>query len=553
MKLKHLFIATLPSLLSLQPLSAQTSAVADTLVREMVIENEYTPIVKEASKINQLPTVSTPEVEKSHISYSTWATPLYIAPQIETIGATPFSTTKAYSKERGYLDLAMGNHWNASAAAGYRVIDNRTDSLAIWLTHRSTNGTTNFLGTDIETTQRFNNNLINAAYMHRFTPFDLAINADYGYNLFNYYGYRGEGDAALQQVNQGGVNIGITSNNSFAHYYKFALGYELYDNREGATTDTEGVNENHIWADINLAAHINELWKLGIDFRYDQLVYNSALDAIDNYGMLTANPYLQGESGGMKVRAGFIANLSINNQQLFNIAPDVTFEWEFAPSYLLTASATGGKRVNTLRHMAQECIYMNPSLVAANSYTPANFRLALSTNALSSFWTEVYGGYRWINDAAIATVQLDSATNGSLGVIDYMAKDLAYWQAGATAKYRYNTLLEARLDVHVNGCDISYAQNIPQLEASFDLLVRPIDKLSIEASYYLAAGREAYVQDTNYSMDNVHNLQLGASYALTRKAHVDLQFNNLLFQSYDVWYSMPAQGFSVMAGVGFTF
>ncbi len=554
MKLRYLLIATLPTLLATQPVVAQTEVVLDTLVREIVIENEYTPIVQEASKINQLPAVETPTIEKSHINYSSWATPLSLSPQKEQLGATPFETTKAFSTERGYLDLAMGNYWNTAATAGYRVLDNPIDSLAIWLKHNGTYGKLNFVGTEKETTQRINNNQIDAAYRRLFVPFDLHVNANYAYNLFNYYGYNGSGDAPLQQVNQLGVEAGIVSSPTLHYNYTLFVGYNMYSNDIGVTDYNKGVGENHIWADIQLGAQLNELFDLGVDVRYDQLLYNESIYEIANYGMFTANPYITGKSGDMRIRAGIIANLSFNNQEFFNIAPDLSFEWEFAPSYLVTATAKGGKKLNTMQQMAQECLYMNPEIVAPNSYTPIDAKLAISTNALPSFWLELYGGYCWTKNAAVAAVQPSTTNLYYTGVVAYEATNINYWQAGATAKYRYNSLLEATVDVHTNICNISYMHTLPKLEARAALLVRPLQRLSVEASYYLAMDREAYVlNDAIYSMDDVHNLQLTANYAITKKIDINLQLNNLLFQEYDVWYGMPAQGFSAMLGAGFIF
>ena len=41
-----------------------------TLVRTVVVENEYNPIVMDASKINVLPKVEEPTVPKTHIDYA---------------------------------------------------------------------------------------------------------------------------------------------------------------------------------------------------------------------------------------------------------------------------------------------------------------------------------------------------------------------------------------------------------------------------------------------------------------------------------------------------
>ena len=69
---KKLIIASLGIL----PWVASYAQQDTTLVRTVVVENEYNPTVMDASKINVLPKVEEPTVPKTHIDYSTSIRPV---------------------------------------------------------------------------------------------------------------------------------------------------------------------------------------------------------------------------------------------------------------------------------------------------------------------------------------------------------------------------------------------------------------------------------------------------------------------------------------------
>ena len=57
-------------------LAASAQQQDTTLVRTVVVENEYNPTVMDASKINVLPKVEEPTVPKTHIDYSATVRPV---------------------------------------------------------------------------------------------------------------------------------------------------------------------------------------------------------------------------------------------------------------------------------------------------------------------------------------------------------------------------------------------------------------------------------------------------------------------------------------------
>lgn len=138
--------------------------------------------------------------------------------------------------------------------------------------------------------------------------------------------------------------------------------------------------------------------------------------------------------------------------------------------------------------------------------------------------------------------------------------------AGAALKYNYQKLLEFRLkgvynywdvdegdDTWIGGAPSFEAYYRPEVEFTAGIDVKPIEPLCITAEYYLAAGRHTIPLGIDEKMKNINELNLTSSYMFNDTFSLYARANNLLFQKYDLWYGMPAQGFNFMVGLNLNF
>ena len=119
-------------------LFAQTQ---DSLLRrQMELEREFNPTLLDADKINSLPALREPTIQKANTNYSTWAG--RVTPPIEIALPRPGSimTDIPFSTKRGYLFLNAGNYANINGAFGYRLIEDEKNNLSFSFLHNSTNG-----------------------------------------------------------------------------------------------------------------------------------------------------------------------------------------------------------------------------------------------------------------------------------------------------------------------------------------------------------------------------------------------------------------------------
>jgi outer membrane cobalamin receptor len=101
--------------------------------------------------------------------------------------------------------------------------------------------------------------------------------------------------------------------------------------------------------------------------------------------------------------------------------------------------------------------------------------------------------------------------------------------------------------------DNAKAINKPGIETDIRATFEATNALRFTLNYYFAGDRWANFGGTDIKMNNINDLNFGATYRITDFLSVNLKANNLLFQKYDIWYGFPAQGFNAMGGFTFKF
>ncbi len=549
----------------------------DPLQREVVIEKEFTPIVKDASKINSIPDIEVSSSADHDIRYADWNTPQDTPPVVNTLPAGN-NGAEAPNKQRGYARIAIGNYLNLDANAGISIINTSKDKLDVWYDHSSSNAKLSYLQNNKKNTQRRNDNLLHAHYKHNFTKLSWSINADYRYNTFNYYGLplsynktdlKGlTGNLSDQQtVQQYGINTTILSHENEIFNYAVTLAYKGYNSDLGTYYNSRGAIENHFTAHVDANAPLND-YKVGIELSFDNVSYNR-ID-IQNYSIIGLEPYFVAHKNNVTFRAGAHIDLSINDNTIFRIAPDIRFEWEFAKSCFLYANVDGGKNINSLANMSNITSYIAPDMSLTNTYTPANFTAGFRSTILKKFHFTIFGGIKYSSDALFdyRTQLLDiNSISGMLtrNVINFKALNAYAWKAGFDISYKPADFISANLSWEHNEWHRSCSHELikfyqPRNLWKAAITATPIKQLDIEADFCFADGRGYeneisgilnYTQKGN--LPNVVNLNLGAIYRLNKQVHFSAQLNNILSKKYELFYGMPAQRCHFLVGAGISF
>lgn len=557
--------------------SAQTDN-KNTLQRAVTIEKEFTPIVQDASKINVIPEMEVSASARPDIRYTEWKNARNETPTLDLLPAGD-GGVEAPDRQRGYAQIEMGNYLNINANAGIRIVDRQRDQLLFWYSHNSTNGTLAYLTDNDKTHQRRNDNKLNLAYTHTFDRVSWNTTAYYRYNGFNYYGMplynidknrlAGLSTTTDQQtVQHYGFDTRIASKPNKEFNYTAEISYRGYNSDLGLFYGQHGVLENHLSTRLDGSAPLGDNYLIGVAVGMDNLIYNRC--DRENYTVLRANPYFGIEKEALKFRAGAVVDLSIHDNTIFRIAPDVQLEWEFEKLWFLYTSLTGGKSLNTWEKMSAITAYVDPSRKMSNTYTPADFTVGLRTATFKQLHFTLYGGIKYSIDALFDYRWQYIEATGTGGrltrpVVSFYATDAYAWKAGFEIQYNPRDFFKAHLawehnEWHQQGSKARIRSSQPRNEWKAGVTVVPIRPLDISADLYFADGlgyrnlTEGMVDyPSSGNLPNIVTLNLGAIYRLNKHIHFSAQLNNLLSKRTDLFYGMPAQRFHFLVGAGVVF
>ncbi|MDR1879717.1 MAG: TonB-dependent receptor [Tannerellaceae bacterium] len=588
-------------------LSAQEEEKANRdLNREMTLEKEYDPALRDANKVNTLPAVKEPEVKKMPIDYATFTAPADPQKEITLLPSGNIQADVAYNKRRGYLHAAGGTYLNLNGDAGYHILDTEKDQLNIFLSHRSTNGKLSYnhhIYIDAEKVKaKLNDNLGGIRFRHLFKKADFKLGANYGYTSFNYYGMSpipipmpsptisilSFPDISTNQVNQAlQAFTGIASREDAKVGYLLDFDYINFSRKYALSKQDEGITEHTMGAKLGLSSAFKGNQRVGIGGKLAYLAYNIPPSTSDNptadfsnrlEGTITPYYRIEGESWHVQLGANVLFYTG-DSSKLF-VSPNAEADVAVGAKTVLYAKAGGELRSNSAYALSRENRYLNPVAKVLPSRVWLDAVIGLKSGIAPGFWFNLFAGYKLTGDDHFflppSTFSIDDFKNSS----DVLQLNSTLIRGGLEMAYAYQWIEVALKGVYNNwsirknksldlSSDFLKAHGRPKMEITTNILVKPIDKVSVNLDYYLAGGRETYqykmiyndyftpgiydVEKSAGKMKNIHELNFTGSYRFNDTFGAYIKLNNLLFQKYEVLYDYPLQGFNVMAGININF
>ncbi len=598
------------------PLQAQnTTAKKDsTLTRELTLEKEYNPSIRDASKINTLPELKEPDAPKAKVEYARFSIPYEIKPQLNPLQAGAYFTEMAHSKKRGYLSLGIGSFNNIDGDAGYQILHSDIDQLNIFASHRSSNGSVEYLQNEEKQKMKINDNLIGLTFDHLFGNTKFFSGLFYTYSAFNYYGYTlpsispystlpvlPEIDKSINQTDQiFDVNLGLTSNNEETFNYLFKVNYSHFNQKYRLSEKQTGPQENALQLNLNLSRNWDAEKILGLDAFYKGSFYTLDKGGVNDYWLnfksysdIGLNPYFFYDGGNWNARLGVLVDVLFNHNKDINVAPDIELNFRPTEKVQLYLLAKGGVSNNNLKNSYYENRYILPSTRVLDSYSSFDATFGVKSS-IDNFWFDLFAGYKTVKDEHF-DIQYFSASDVEAGEQPLIggnfsfpvALDGSVFKIGGNLKYQFTDAFELglkavyyawtlddmmRMDFNSGEYDTfsPKAYGRPDFTADLNLGYKFSRlPLRLDLTYSLETGRDySYLTSYLYStvtgyrswysevegqMKNVNALHVKAQYAINDTFSAFLGLNNLLFQKYDLWYGYPAQKFNAILGVNIKF
>lgn len=532
---------------------AQRQAKDSTMNRTVVVEQEYTPDILDASKINVLPKVEPPTANKSTVEYDASLVPA------RTISAT---VMQAYTGKEtqagtlpGYARLGYGNYGNLDARAAYLFALSNRDRLQLNFHMDGRDGKLDLPEDAGKWNSHYYRTHADIGYLHRFKKTELDIAGSFGLSNFNFLP---GSNTSKQKFTSGGLHFGVKSTDAglplqfraetnlllYGRQYDFGL----VDNRETI-----------VRTKAQIAGSLSDEQTVGIGFAMDNVMYKE--EAFENYTSLNLNPHYLLKNDDWNIRVGAQVDMAFGFGKKFRVAPDVAVEYNFSDSYILYAQAKGGKLQNDFRRLEAFCPYGQVGWQPDATYEQVNAALGFKASPASGLWLNLYGGYQHLkNDLFFYPFSSDIPEAGAF----YQTLSINQWHtsnvyAGAEVRYDYKDILsfsaagtyrswDAKDNAPFNSKSYVLAYK-PGFEAHLHLDVHPMSALRLDIGYRHIAREK--VED--FKADAVGNLYLGGSYEFLKGISVYARIDNLLNKDYQYYWGYPAEGINFTGGVSFRF
>jgi hypothetical protein len=560
------------------------------LQRELNLEKEYSPTLREVHKINQLPEIKAPEAPKTKVEFSNYVPDYAVPSYYRHLDAKTYFPDFATNNKRGYLDVGIGSLIDVDVDLGYQILNLPEDYLSIFGSHRSSNPKTIDLRKNLSGNEKqkmkLNDNLIGINYLHRFETVKLLADAQYTHSAFNYYGlpvsYFPLNPAAIRttdaiehvldnQNNRFQIHAGVESVDNEAIAYKANLAYTLFDQKFGETKEIIGKTENQIRMDFDLFAKF-----IGIASSIKNYSYRASKKDFGNsdYTAFSFNPYLIFKADDWNARLGINADLQTGGIKNFRIAPDIRFNWRSSSEVLFYLSAKGGTRDNSNYNCYDENRYIDPLYRIYDTKIPFDGTVGIRFSPSSSWGIDLFTGYKWMRDEHFYLSERFMLNVGDKYLTaQKIVPQYAHAQTfklGGILNYSYQDIFDLGLkwvyqkwNVHelsniASSGNPSYplgAWNKPVFTGDLNMGFKvPAIPFRVDLAYHLEAGRKT-VSGFNeiIRMKNIHDLNLKGNYTFNDTCSVFVKINNLLYQKYDLFYGYPAQNFNIMGGISLKF
>ena len=564
----------------------------------VVIYNEYSPVLKDASRIQSLPVIADTMNVEPKFEYSVMPT-MYRT--TFTPAKIPAATVKGEALEplnTGFVKLGYGNYISPFAELYINSKRQKNYSIGISAHHHSSFGKIkNYLnqkiysGYDDSHIEAFGKKLFPKSVLSGKIYFSSNGVCYYGYDpkvygntdtinwdTFDYVNTRDE--VEKQRFSRAGANMVFESQQTGRKHwnYKFGLGYQYFFTK---TKDWQ----HKVDAVVNFGRSVKNIdYGLDIDYLFNANKMAAYPNSTGFVGVISgpiprissksdmylgAKPYFRFENEKWNIRAGAHAIFDFitgNNPDIY-LFPDVYAQLNVSNTILPYVSYGGHLETNNLEFISTVNPFINSYGLYLNTKYQHEVDLGVKAIISKKVYLHINANYSHINNMAFfvndTTVPLHNKFK-----MEYMDVD----RVGAYAELSMRDLtpgldimLKAHYYYYIKLADVSTHNKIdgerpwqmPDLDVSLRASYRLTNKISfgIEGYFLNRCYAKEYVEGVMFAkkMKAVVDVNLFGEYKFDENFSAFLYLNNIACQRYYIWNNYRAQGFNAMVGLTYLF
>ena len=545
-----------------------------TITRELLIEKQYNPIVRDADKITRMPKVEEPTVARSTVEFAQPVMTATSRREVTDLSVGDVNTYYRFSDKRGYLGFGGGSYLNLQGDIGYRFVDNEATIFGAELNHISTNGKVKykedkFGKTELAASETF----VKAYYKQLLRRITLESDLAYAYSSYKYHGTTTLYDQLLP--NDGLMDAYDRRERSYLDY-RLAMhsngdrswNYKGIFDVTAMWDDYANIKEQNFDTKFGLSKEFRGDWNMHADLGLSLLMYggeigkanNTRYDNLKNSGLLSINPYFSYENEGeFSARLGVNMGISTNVSPKFGISPDVSMQWTMAPYWLLYGNLTGGLKQYSLANISRQYRYNNVAYQLKNAYEVVNMNVGIRTDVAPGFSFDVFGGFsHTANDLFMESDFIKVSEGKSLNTLKAVTYDATKYNIGMKLDYKYGDMFAIDFMAKYNGYNLeddAIASYCPNFEMDSRIMYKPHNKWRLGLTYEGDMGRKAVINSSNSfgspivkDADDIHMVNLELDWLMSHSFTVYLHLNNVLSRQQETYYGMPEQRFAFVLG-----
>lgn len=547
----------------------------------VVIYNDYSPVLKDASRIQSLPVIADTVKTEPKFEYSVMPTMYRTSFTPQKISAATVKGEALKPLNTGFVKVGYGNYISPFAELYINSKRQKNYSLGIAAHHHSSFGKIkNYLnqkiysGYDDSHIEAFGKKLFAKSVLSGKVYFSSNGICYYGYDpkvygntdtinweTFDYVDTRDE--VEKQRFSRVGANMAFESQQTGKKHwnYKFGLGYQYF------FTKTKDYQHK-----IDVIANIGRTVKnisYGVDINY---LFNANkiawVNNTNNDMFINPEPYFRFENEKWNVKAGANLVYSAGCNKKFYIYPDIYAQLNISNTLLPYISYGGHLENNNLEYLST----INPFVISfpyVNTSYQHEANLGLKANISKKVYLHVNANYSHIDKMVFFVNDTLEPLHNKFRM-EYMDVD----RVGAYAELSMRELapgLDIMLKAHyyyyiklgdpnvLNSPKIADARpwQMPDLDVSLRASYRLTNKISfgVEGYFLNRCYAKEYVEGVQYAkkMKAVIDVNLFGEYKFDDNFSAFLYLNNIACQRYYIWNNYRAQGFNAMVGLTYLF
>ena len=547
----------------------------------VVIYNEYSPVLKDASRIQSLPVIADTIKVEPKFEYSVMPT-MYRT--TFTPSKIPAATVKGEALKplnTGFVKLGYGNYISPFAELYINSKRQKNYSVGIMAHHHSSFGKIkNYLnqkiysGYDDSNIEAFGKKIFAKSVLSGKVYFSSNGICYYGYDpkvygntdtinwdTFDYVNTRDE--VEKQRFNRVGANMAIESQQTGRKHwnYKFGAGYQYF-----FTKTKDWQHKVDVVANIGRSVK-NASYGLDIDYLFNANKI-SWFTYTNNDMFINPEPYFRFENEKWNLKAGANLVYSVGSTNKFYIYPDVYAQLNISNT-LLPYISYGGHLENTnLEYLST----INPFVISfpsVNTSYQHEANLGIKAIISKKIYLHLNANYSHIDKMGFFVNDTLEPLHNKFRM-EYMDVD----RIGAYAELSMRELapgLDIMLKAHyyyyiklgapniLNSPKIADARpwQMPDLDVSLRASYRLTNKISfgLEGYFLNRCYAKEYVEGVMFAkkMKAVVDVNLFGEYKFDDNFSAFLYLNNIACQRYYIWNNYRAQGFNAMIGLTYLF